>query len=77
MITKADLFHYLESEANKIVSQINLKYKLVNTTVDFYKEVKKIDKAFVDITEISDKKKRITIVIDDHKVIWTFNYLLK
>lgn len=48
--------------------------KLVRSNIDFFQDVEKIDKAYIDYDEIWKKLVRITIVIDEHKVIWQFDY---
>ena len=73
MISNADIFHYLEWEATKII-KVKGDYTLLSSNIEFYDQVKKIDKAFVNEDVINDELIRIQIVIDDYKVIGTFNY---
>jgi hypothetical protein len=72
LITYPDLFYYLQSEAQKVAWE---KAKLVKASIEIYKQPKKIDKAFASSDEIIlNKLKRITIIIDEYKVIWIFDY---
>ena len=71
MITNADLFHYLEWEATKIVWETA---QLLKVDLQIYKKVKKINKAFASVDDINTRLKRVTIVLDDYKVICQFDY---
>jgi len=73
MITNSNIYHYLEWEATKIIAPQG-KYKLLSSSIEFYKPIKKIKKGFADQTDISKNAIKITIVIDDCRVIGTFNY---
>lgn len=74
MITNADLFYYLETEAKKVAWK---EAKLLKSTMEIFNPVKKIKHAFANKDEITPKLIRIQIIIDTYKVIWTFDYLLK
>jgi len=71
MITNADLFYYLETEARKVAWQ---DAKLLSGNMEIFNPVKKIKHAFANKDEINPKLLRVQIILDDYKVIWTFNY---
>jgi len=71
MITNADLFYYLETEAKKVAGE---HVQLLTAKMEIFNPVKEIKHAFANKDEINPKLQRVQIILDDYKVIWTFDY---
>jgi len=71
-----DFFNYMLIQADKIKDD---GFKLEKATMEIFKKPKKIDKVFADKTDISKKKKRITINIakdeENIEILGIFDYI--
>ena len=77
-INETDIFHYLRVEADKIIKKVDKDFVLQKATMEIFVPVKKIERAFVDMIDISDSKKRIIINIakneNNIQIMWIFDY---